>query len=217
MRARLIPLGALVLLGFYLVLTGIRSDESAHIDVTPLTIGFALAAALAITAGAVAALTSRRARVAALFAVATGLLVFSVIDVFGIGLLVLPFAIAVLVLAIRRLRRESSSNALRAAAAGAVIGIGAIAYLLILIQPAEAECRAGGGGSTSSGGLFGPIVRSQGGYATASGEQGGYIDEGDRIAYFSCQGAKMTDFHRERLPAGEWSVTTQPLRLSAAL
>lgn len=91
-----------------------------------------------------------------------------------------------------------------------MIGVGAIAYLLILIQPASAECRAGGGGMTASGGLFGSIARSQGGYSTVGGEHSGYIDEGDRIAFFSCQGAKMTDFHRESLPAGNWSVTTQP-------
>jgi len=43
-----------------------------------------------------------------------------------------------------------------------------------------------------------------------SGESGGYIDEGDRIAYFSCHDGKLTDFHRESLPQGQWVVTTQP-------
>lgn len=210
MRAFTVPLGAAALVGIYLLVVAVRSGESAYIDVTPLTLGFASAAGLAIAAGAVALVVLRRPAVGGLFALAVGMLVFSVLALLSVGLLVLPFAIAVLVLAIRRLRRDASPHALRAAAAGGAVSVGAIAYLLILIQPASAECRAGGGGTTSSGGLFGPIARSQGGYSTVSGEQGGYIDEGDRIAYFSCQDGRMTDFRRVALPAGGWSVATQP-------
>ena len=72
-----------------------------------------------------------------------------------------------------------------------------------------AECRVNGG-ATSSGGLFGLPSLSSGSYSTPSGESGGYIDEGDRIAYFSCRDGKLTDFHRETLPLGNWVVTTQP-------
>lgn len=210
MRALAVPLGAVVLVGFYLLLVGIRSGESAHIDVTPLTVGFASAAGAAMASGVVALWALRRGAVGALFALAAAMLAFSFLALFSVGLLVLPFGLVVLVLAIRRLRRDAPPRDLRAAAGGLAIGIGAIAYLVVLIQPASAECREGGGGTTSSGGLFGPIARSQGGYSTVDGAQGGYIDEGDRIAYFSCEGAKMTDFHRESLPQGQWVVTTQP-------
>ena len=210
MKALVIPFGAVALVGVYLALVAVRSGESAHIDVTPLTLGFAGAAGLTIAAGAVAAWATGRPKLSAAFAVASGLLVFSVLALFSIGLAVAPLAVLMLVLAIRRLRREPSPSAVRGAAAGLVIGVGAIAYLLVLIQPASAECRAGGFGMTSSGGLFGSTARSQGGFSSVEGSQGGYIDEGDRVAFFSCRGSTMTDFHREWLPAGTWSVTTQP-------
>ena len=42
------------------------------------------------------------------------------------------------------------------------------------------------------------------------GESSGFIDEGDRIAYFTCSGGKMTDFHRLSLPQGNWIVISQP-------
>jgi hypothetical protein len=38
------------------------------------------------------------------------------------------------------------------------------------------------------------------------GDSGGYIDEGDRIAYFSCHDGKLTEFHRLPLPQGQWVV-----------
>lgn len=72
-----------------------------------------------------------------------------------------------------------------------------------------AECRINGGG-TSSGGLFGSTSLSSGSYSSLNGESGGYVDEGDRIAYFSCRDGKLIDFHREPLPQGQWVVTTQP-------
>lgn len=210
MKALAIPAGALALVGLYLASVALRSGESAHVDVTPWSIGVAFGAALAIAGGTVATWASGRPSLGAIFALAAGLLVLAPLSVFSIGIFVLPVAVLVLVIAIRRLRRDGSPRALPAAVAGVVIGIGALVYLLVLIQPASAECRAGGGGMTSSGGLFSPIARSQGGFSSVGGRQGGYIDEGDQIAFFSCQGAKMTDFHRESLPAGTWSVTTQP-------
>jgi len=136
--------------------------------------------------------------------------VFGVLALFSIGILILPVALVLLGFGIRQLVRHRSGQAIRAAVAGAVIGIGAVAYLLVLIQPASAECRAKGGVATSSGGQFGSIARSQGGFSTADGGSSGYIDEGDTIAYFTCQDGKLTDFHRETLPLGNWVVTPQP-------
>ena len=151
----------------------------------------------------------RESAVGARFAVAVGALVFAVLAMFGIGLLILPIALLLLGFAVRQLLRRRSWRAVRAAVAGALIGVGAVAYLLVLNQPAVAECRINGS-ATSSGGLFGSTGLSSGGYSTPSGESGGYIDEGDRIAYFSCHDGKLTDLHREPLPQGQWVVTTQP-------
>lgn len=200
---------AAALSGLSLALVALRAGDSAHIDVTPLSIGFAFAAGLAVASGAVALLRLRQGSVGPRFALAVGALVFALLALFSIGLLILPIALLLLAFAFRDLRRRRSSPAARAAAAGAAIGVGAIAYLLVLIQPAVAECRINGG-TTSSGGLFAPISLSSSGYSTPSGESGGYIDEGGRIAHFSCRDGKMTDFRRESLPQGNWVVTTQP-------
>lgn len=208
--ALMIPLGAAFLAAFYLAFTALRAGDSMHIDVTPLSIGFAFGAGLAIAAGAVVVILLREGALGVRFTIAIGLLVFAVLAMFSIGLVILPIALLLLGFGIRELARRRSGQAVRAALAGAVVGIGAVAYLLVLIQPAAAECRANGGGSTSSGGLFGPIARSSGGYSMPNGESGGYIDEGERIAYFSCRDGKLTNFHRESLPLGTWVVTTEP-------
>lgn len=206
----LIPLGAALLGGFYLGFMTLRAGDTMHIDVTPYSTAFALVAGLAIAAGVVIVLRLREIAIGARFGIAVGGLVFGVLALFSIGLLILPVALLLLGLGIRQIVRRGSGAAARAAMAGAVVGVGAVAYLLVLIQPAAAECRANGGGSTSSGGLFGPMALSQGGYSMPSGESGGYIDEGDRIAYFSCRDGKLTSFHRESLPLGNWVVTTEP-------
>ncbi len=206
----LIPLGAALLSGFYLVFTTLRAGDSMHIDVTLLSTAFAFCAGLAIASGVVIVLRLREFAVGARFTIAVGGLVFGALAIFSIGLLVLPVALVLLGFGIRHVVRRGSGAAARAAMAGAVAGVGAVAYLLVLIQPAAAECRADGGGSTSSGGLFGPMALSSGGYSLPNGESGGYIDEGDRVAYFSCRDGKLTDFHRESLPLGDRVVTTQP-------
>lgn len=210
MTALLIPMIAAAMSGLYLALVALRAGDSAHFDVTPLSIGFALAAGLAVASGAVALLRLRQGSVGPRFALAVGALVFALLALFSIGVLILPIALLLLAFAVRDLRRRRSSPAARAAAAGAAIGVGAIAYLLVLLQPAVAECRPNGGSATSSGGLFGTISSSSGSYSTPSGESGGYIDEGDRITSFSCRDGRMTDFHRTSLPQGNWVVTTQP-------
>ncbi|MGH2378999.1 MAG: hypothetical protein ACRDGT_11050 [Candidatus Limnocylindria bacterium] len=207
MSALAIPLGALALVSGYLLIVEMRSGDSAHIDVTPVTLGVSAAAGLAVAAGTVALGALRSWSVGALFALAAALLALSFLALFSIGLAVLPVGLVVLAIAIRRLRREG--RPMGAAASGVVIGLGLVAYLLVVNQPATAACRAGGG-TTSSGGLFGSSAGSGGSYATADGIQFGYIDEGERIAYFSCEGAKLTGFRREPLPTGNWSVTTQP-------
>lgn len=209
MQALLIPVGAASLGGSYLAFMALRAGESTHFDVTPLSAVFAFVAGIAIAAGVVAILRLREGSVGAMFALAVGTLIFAVLAVFSIGLLVLPIALLLFGFAVRHLLRRRSGRAARAAVAGAVIGVGTIAYLLVLNQPAIAECRLNGG-STSSGGLFGRSGLSSGGYSTPTGESGGYIDEGDRIAYFSCRDGRLTDFHRESLPQGQWVVTTQP-------
>jgi len=209
-RLLLIPLGAALLGGFYLAFMTLRAGDTMHIDVTPYSTAFAFVAGVAIAAGVAIVLRLREVAVGTRFGIAVGGLVFGVLALFSIGLLILPIALVLLGFGVRQLVRRHSGPAVRAAVAGAVIGVGAVAYLLVLIQPAAAECRANGGGSTSSGGLFGRIALSQGGFSTADGGSGGYIDEGDRIAYFSCRDGKLTDFHRETLPLGSWVVTTQP-------
>lgn len=208
-QALLIPVGAAILGSVYLAFMALRAGDSMHFDVTPLSTAFALMAGLAIAAGVVVVLRLREGSVGARFAVAVGALVFAVLAVFSIGLLILPIALLLLGFAVRQLLRRRSGRAMRAAIAGALIGVGAVAYLLVLNQPAVAECRINGG-ATSSGGLFGSTGLSSGSYSMPSGESGGYIDEGDRIAYFSCRDGKITDFHRESLPQGQWVVTTQP-------
>ncbi len=208
-HALLIPIGAGILGAFYLAFTALRAGDSRHFDVTPLSTACALAGGLAIAAGTAVVLRLGEGSLGARFALAIGTLVFAVLAIFGIGLAVLPIALLLLGFALRQLLLRRSGRALRAAIAGACIGVGAVAYLLVLNQPAVAECRINGG-ATSSGGLFGVTSLSSGSYSTVSGESGGYIDEGDRIAYFSCQGGKMTDFHRVSLPQGSWIVTTQP-------
>lgn len=208
-QAVLIVLGAGILGIFYLAFMALRAGDSMHFDVTPLSIAFALLAGLTIVAGVVVVTRLGEASIGARFAVAIAALVVAVLAILSIGLVILPFALVLLAFAMRHLRRRRSGRAVRAALAGAFIGVGVVAYLLVLNQPAVAECRTNGG-STSSGGLFGSTSRSSGGYSTPSGESGGYIDEGDRIAYFSCRDGKLTDFHRESLPQGEWVVTTQP-------
>ncbi|MGH2378800.1 MAG: hypothetical protein ACRDGT_10025 [Candidatus Limnocylindria bacterium] len=210
MTAVATALGTAAVVGLYLLVVEVRSGESAHIDVTPLTLGFAAAAGVAMAAGTVALRALRSWRVGLLFALAAALLAFSFLAMFSIGLAVLPAGLVVLALAIRRLRREAPTSGWRTAASGTVIGIGAIAFLLVANQPAVAECREGGGVASSSGGLFGGMARSSGGYVTAAGIQLGYIDEAERIAYFTCEGATLTGFRRVPLPAGDWSVTTQP-------
>ena len=196
-QAVLIAIGAGILGSFYLAFMALRAGDSSHFDVTPLPTAFALVAGLAITTGIAVVLRLRERSLGARFALAIGTLVFAVLAIFGIGLAVLPIALVLLGFAVRQLLRRRSGRALRAAIAGACIGVGAVAYLLVLNQPAVAECRVNGG-ATSSGGLFGPPSLSTGSYSTPSGESGGYIDEGDRIAYFSCRDGKLTDFHRER-------------------
>ena len=209
----LISLGAALLSGFYLAFMTLRAGDTMHIDVTPYSTAFAFVAGLAIVAGVVIVLRLREIAVGARFGIAAGGLVFGVLALFSIGLLILPVALLLLGFGIRQLVRRGSGAAARAAMAGAVAGVGAVAYLLVLIQPAAAECRANGGGATSSGGLFGPIALSQGGFSMPNGESGGYIDEGDSIAYFSCRDGKLTDFHRETLPQGNWVVTTEPFAI----
>jgi hypothetical protein len=209
MQAVLIAMGAVFLGGFHLAFIALRAGDSMHFDVTPLSTAFALVAGLAIAAGVVVVVRLREAPIAARFAVAIGALVVAGLAIFSIGLVILPFGLVLLGFAVRQLGRRRSGRAVRAALAGALIGVGVVAYLLVLNQPAVAECRTNGG-STSSGGLFGSTSRSSGGYSTPSGESGGYIDEGDRIAYFSCRDGKLTDFHRESLPQGQWVVATQP-------
>jgi hypothetical protein len=200
---------ALLLACFYLAFMTLRAGDSMHFDVSPLSIAFAFVAGLAISAGVWVMLRLGEARIGARFALGAGLLVFAVLAMFSIGLLVLPVALIVLGFAVRELRSRHSGRAVRASVAGAAAGIAAIAYLLVLSQPAAAECRVNGGG-TSSGGLFGTIAVSSGGYSTNDGDSGGYIDEGDHITYFSCREGKLIDFHRESLPQGRWNVTTQP-------
>lgn len=208
-QALLIPVGAGILGGFYLAFMALRAGDSMHFDVTPLSTAFAFTTGLAIAAGMMVVLRLREGAVGARFALAVGALVFAVLAMFSIGLLILPIALLLLGLAVRQLLRRRSGRAVRAAVAGALIGVGAVAYLLVLNQPAVAECRINGG-ATSSGGLFGSTGLSSGSYSTPGGESGGYIDEGDRIAYFSCRDGKLIDFHRESLPQGNWVVTTQP-------
>ena len=206
----IIPAGAAGFCALFLAFLGMRAGDSAQYDVTPASTGFALFASAVIASGALVLLRLRQGSIGPLFALATGALVFTVLALFSIGLLVLPVGLLLLVIAVRRLRRRGTPAAVRAAAAGAAIGIGGIAFLLAMLQLAVAVCRSDGGGATSSGGLFGRVSYSSGGYSTATGESGGYIDEGDRIAYFTCAGGKMTDFHRLPLPQGSWVVTTQP-------
>lgn len=208
--ALMILVGSGLLGVFYLGLTRLRAGDSMHIEVTPYSTAYAFLAGLVIAAGLVVVLRLREPAVAARFGIAIGGLVFGVLALFSIGILILPVALVVLGFGIRQLARRRSGQAVRAAIAGAVIGVGAIAYLLVLIQPASAECRANGGGATSSGGLFAPIAHSQGGFSSADGVSSGYIDEGETIAYFTCENGKLTDFHRERLPLGQWVVTVQP-------
>jgi hypothetical protein len=208
-QALMIPVGAAILGWSYLGVTALRAGDSRYIDVTPLSTAFAVAAGTAIASGVIAVMRSREVSVGARFALAVGSLIFAVLAVFSIGLPILPIALLLLGFAVRRLLRRPSPSAVRAALGGAVAAVGAIAYLLVLIQPAMAECRINGGG-TSSGGLFGPMSLSSGGYSTPTGESGGYIDEGDRIAYFTCRDGRLTDFHRVSLPDGQWVVTTQP-------
>jgi hypothetical protein len=208
-QALLIPVGAAILGGFYLAFMALRAGDSRHFDVTPLSAAFALAAGVAIAAGIAVLLRLGDGSLGARFALAAGTLVLAVLAMFSIGLAVLPIALLLLAFAVRQLVRRRSGRALRAAIAGTCIGVGAVAYLPVLNQPAVAECRTKGG-ATSSAGLFGSTSLSSGGYGTPSGESGGYIDEGDRIASFSCRQGKMTDFHRVSLPQGSWIVTTQP-------
>jgi hypothetical protein len=205
-----ILLGAAFLVVFYLTFTSLRAGDTMHIDVTPLSTAFAFCAGLAITAGAVVVLFLREGAVGARFSIAIGLLVFAMLAIFSVGLVILPVALVLFGFAIRQLVLRRSGQAVRAALAGGAVGVGAVAYLLVMIQPAAAECRVNGGGATSSGGLFGPTALSQGGFSMADGSSGGYIDEGDRIAYFSCRDGRLTDFHRETLPLGNWVVTTEP-------
>jgi hypothetical protein len=209
-RALLIPVGAAILGAFYLAFIALRAGDSMHFDVTPLSTAFALAAGLAIAAGLVVVIRLGERQIGAKFALAAATLVFAVLAMFSIGLLILPIALLLLGLAVRLLGQRRSGRAVRAAVAGALVGVGAVAYLLVLNQPAVAACQANGGGSTSSGGLFGSTSVSSGGFSTNGGDSGGYIDEGDRIAYFSCHDGKLTEFYRLPLPQGEWVVTTQP-------
>ncbi len=182
-----IPGGAALICALYLAFVALRAGDSAHYDVTPLSIGFVLASGVAIASGAVVLLRLRQGSIGPLFALATGALVFAFLALFSIGLLVLPVGLVLLVVALRQLRQRGTPGAARAAVAGAALGIGLIAYVLVMFQPAVAECRSGGGGATSSGGLFGGVSYSSGGYNTATGESGGFIDEGDRIAYFTAR------------------------------
>jgi hypothetical protein len=206
----LIPLGAVLLGVFYLAFMTLRAGDTMHIDVTPYSTAVAFVAGLAIASGVVIVVRVREIAVGTRFGIAIGGLVFGVLALFSIGVLILPVALVLLGFGTRQLVRRASGAAVRAALAGAVAGVGAVFYFIVLIQPAVAECRANGGGATSSGGLFGSIALSQGGYSLPNGESGGYIDEGDRIAYFSCRDGKMTNFHRESLPLGTWVVTTEP-------
>jgi hypothetical protein len=205
----LIAASAGVLGGLYLAFITLRAGDSMHFDVTPLSTAFAFMAGLAIASGVAALLRLREASLGARFALAIGLLVFGGLAIFSIGLAIIPFALLLLGFAVRQLLRRRSGRAVRAAFAGALIGVGLVAYLLVLNQPAVAACGTNGG-STSSGGLFGSASRSSGGYSTVTGESGGFIDEGDRIAYFSCRDGKLVDFYRLSLPQGQWVVTTQP-------
>lgn len=200
MTALLIPTTATAMAALYVAVLALRADAVAHFDVTPLTVGFAFAAGTAIAGGVLAMIRVRQGSIGPLFALATGALFFAALAIFSIGLLVLPFAIALLVVAVRRVRRASLPAAGRAAVSGAVIGVAAIAYLLALIQPAIAECRPDGA-TTSSGGFFAAQSRGSGGYSTAGGRSGGWIDEGQTIARFSCQDGKMIDFRREPRPS----------------
>lgn len=211
MRLLLIPLGAALISEFCLAIIALRAGDTMHIDVTPYSIALAFVAGSAIAAGVLIVLQLREIGVGVRFAIAVGGLVFGVLALFSIGVVILPAALVVLGFGGRQLARRRSGAAARAAVAGAVAGVGTIALLLVLIQPASAECRANGGGATSSGGLFGPVALSQGGYSLPNGDSGGYIDEGDRIAYFSCSDGKLTNFHREFLPRGTWVVTTEPV------
>jgi hypothetical protein len=206
----MIPLGAALLMAFYLAVTALRAGDTMHIDVTPYSTALAFVAGWAIAAGVLVVLRVREISVGARFAIAVGGLVFGILAVFSVGLIIFPAALVALGFGIRLLVRRSSGSAARAAIAGAAAGVGTIAFLLVLTQPASAECRANGGGATSSGGFFGPMALSQGGYSLPNGDSGGYIDEGDRIAYFSCRNGKLTSFHREVLPRGTWVVTTEP-------
>ena len=209
-QALLIPLGAAFLAGFYLVFITLRAGDSMHIDVTALSTAFAFCAGMAIAAGLAVVLLLREGALGARFSMAIGLLVFALLAIFSIGLVILPIALLLLGFGVRQLARRRSGQAVRAALAGAVIGVGAVAYLLVLIQPAAAECRADGGVATSSGGLFGSTALSQGGSSMPNGDSSGYIDEGDRIAYFTCRDGKLTAFHRDALPVGKWVVATDP-------
>lgn len=205
--------GAVFLGAFYLAFTAWRAGDTMHIDVTPYSTAYAFLAGLVIAAGLVVVLHLREGALGARFGIAAGGLVFGLLALFSIGLLILPVALVVLGFGVRRLVWRHSAQAVRAALAGAVIGVGTVAYLLVLIQPASAECRPNGGGATSSGGLFGPIALSQGGFSSADGVSTGYIDEGAGIAYFTCENGKLTNFHRETLPLGGWVVTTEPFAI----
>jgi hypothetical protein len=205
----LIAAGGGVLGSLYLGFIALRAGDSMHFDVTPLSTAFAFMAGLAIAAGVVGLLRLGEVSLGARFTVAIGLLVFGGLAIFSIGLVIIPFALLLLGFAARQLLRRRSGRAVRAAVAGAFSGVGLVAYLLVLNQPAVAACGTNGG-STSSGGLFGSTSRSSGGYSTVTGESGGFIDEGDRIAYFSCRNGKLVDFHRLSVPQGQWVVTTQP-------
>ena len=208
-QAASIAIGAGTLGALYLAVMTLRAGDSMHFDVTALSVGFAFVSGLAIAAGVAAAIGLGELAVGGGFALAAALLVIAILAIFSVGLLVLPIALIALAVAVRRLLRRRSRRAARGAVAGVIVGIAAVAYLLVLNQPAVAECRTNGS-ATSSGGLFGSTAVSSGGFSVNGGDAGGYIDEGDRIAYFSCHDGKLTDFHRESLPQGQWTVTTQP-------
>ena len=173
----------------------LRADQSRVFE--PETFDIALVAwtSFLIAVGAQVAPKRAARYLTALALLASGMLVLGVLST-----ILVVFALAgaiVLLMLYRALRLTPRSQvATRAALGGALVG-GALPLLYVaLVIPATVECRENGGATSSRRWHPSNSLIMSSGTVDRNGVATGYIDDGNTVATYRCEGAHLASFQR---------------------
>ena len=162
--------------------------------VTPTVIAVAVGGALLVAGGVLLLGITTERDIALLALLSSALIVTTVLGLFSVGIVVLPFAIASVVLLVRRASgRERLAIPLLT---GPVVVVGLAVVLVIWVQSPVVECRDDGVATSSrpwwsGGGSSGSSTSSRDRVTTGS------VETPDGSYFFRCEGSELTRFERE--------------------